>query len=43
MALKVAGVSDNLTECLSIAEESIQSGRTLNKLLELKEFGDKHK
>lgn len=43
MALKVSGISEDLSECLSIAEESIQSGRTLNKLLELKEFGDKHK
>lgn len=42
-ALKVAGVSDNINECLYIAEESIQSGRTLNKLLELKEFGEKNK
>ena len=43
MALKVSGICDDLAECLSIAEESIQSGRTLNKLLELKEFGDKYK
>ncbi len=43
LALKVAGVSDDLNVCIKIAEESIQSGNTLKKLNELKEFGDKHK
>ncbi len=43
LALKVAGVSDDLNDCILIAEESIQSGNTLKKLNELKEFGDKHK
>ena len=42
-ALKVAGVSDDIKDCLYVEEESIQSGRTLNKLLELKEFGEKNK
>ena len=43
LALKVAGVSDNLKECISIDEESIQSGKTLDKLNQLKEFGEKYK
>jgi len=43
MALKVAGLSNNLNECIQIAEESILSGKTLNKLHELKEFGEKYK
>jgi anthranilate phosphoribosyltransferase len=43
LALKIAGVSNDLTECIGIAEESILSGRTLQKLNELKEFGDKNK
>ncbi|MCZ7601336.1 MAG: anthranilate phosphoribosyltransferase [Melioribacteraceae bacterium] len=43
MALKTAGVSDDLIECKEIAEESIKSGATLRKLKELKEFGEKHK
>ena len=43
MALKTAGVSDDLLECKEIAEESIKSGATLRKLKELKEFGEKHK
>lgn len=43
LALKVAGISDDLNECLNLAEESIQSGRTLNKLLQLKEFGERNK
>ena len=43
LALKVAGVSDDLKECVAVAEESIQSGKTLKKLLELKEFGEKNK
>lgn len=43
MALKTAGVSDDLIECKEIAEESIKSGATMRKLKELKEFGEKHK
>ncbi len=43
LALKAAGVSDDLKDCILIAEESIQSGNTFKKLNELKEFGDKHK
>ena len=43
LALKVAGVSDDLQECVALAEESIQSGKTLKKLLELKKFGEKNK
>ncbi len=43
MALKTSGVSNNLLECKKIAEESIDSGATLSKLNELKEFGDKYK
>lgn len=42
-ALKVAGVSDDLKDCVKIAEESIQSGKTLQKLNQLKEFGEKYK
>jgi anthranilate phosphoribosyltransferase len=43
LALKTSGISDNLLECKQIAEESIKSGATLNKLNELKEFGEKYK
>ncbi|MCX7876501.1 MAG: anthranilate phosphoribosyltransferase [Melioribacteraceae bacterium] len=43
MALKVAGVSDNLKECIEIADDAIQSGKTLQKLMQLKEFGEKYK
>jgi len=43
MALKTSGISNDLTECKQIAEESIKSGATLRKLNELKEFGDKYK
>jgi len=43
LALKVAGVSNDLRECIEIAEESIQSGKTLDKLNALKEFGEKYK
>ena len=43
MALKAAGVSDDLQTCIEAAEESILSGATLKKLNELKEFGEKHK
>ncbi|MFA3784191.1 anthranilate phosphoribosyltransferase [Melioribacteraceae bacterium 4301-Me] len=43
LALKVAGVSDSLSDCIQLAEESILSGKTLKKLYELKEFGEKYK
>ena len=43
LALKSAGISGDLNECVKIAEESILSGKTLNKLNELKDFGAKHK
>ncbi len=43
LALKVAGVSDDLNVCIQAAEDSILSGRTLKKLNELKDFGDKCK
>ena len=43
MALKTSLISDDLTECKYLAEESIKSGATLIKLNELKEFGDKYK
>lgn len=43
MALKTSGISDDLSECKILAEESIKSGATLKKLNELKEFGEKHK
>ncbi len=43
LALKVAGMSNDLKECIAIAEESIQSGNTMKKLLALKEFGEKNK
>ena len=43
LALKVAGVSNDLNECINIAEESILSGKTLQKLIELKDFGNKNK
>jgi anthranilate phosphoribosyltransferase len=43
MALKTSGISNDLTECKQIAENSIKSGATLKKLNELKEFGDKYK
>ncbi|MBN1302733.1 MAG: anthranilate phosphoribosyltransferase [Melioribacteraceae bacterium] len=40
LALKVAGVSEDFNECISLAEESILSGKAMNKLNELKSFGD---
>jgi anthranilate phosphoribosyltransferase len=43
MALKTSSISDDLNECIHLAEESIKSGATLKKLNELKEFGEKHK
>ncbi|MDX1700088.1 MAG: anthranilate phosphoribosyltransferase [Melioribacteraceae bacterium] len=43
MALKTSGISDNLSDCKSIAEESIISGATMKKLNELKDFGEKYK
>jgi anthranilate phosphoribosyltransferase len=36
LALKVAGLSDDLGECLNIAKESIDSGRAMEKLNQLK-------
>ncbi|MBU1096551.1 MAG: anthranilate phosphoribosyltransferase [Bacteroidetes bacterium] len=41
LALKVAGVYDNLKDCLTAAEESISSGKALRKLDELISFGEK--
>jgi len=41
MALKIYGLSDDLTECKNLAEESLKSGATLKKLNELKQFGGK--
>ncbi len=43
LALKAAGLSNDLGECLAMAEDSILSGNTLNKFNELKSFGDKYK
>jgi anthranilate phosphoribosyltransferase len=43
MALKTSGISDDLYDCKSIAEESIMSGATMKKLKDLKEFGVKYK
>lgn len=43
LALKAAGISENLNDCIKIAEESVQSGKTLEKFNQLKEFGDKYK
>lgn len=43
MAIKTSGLSDDLSECKKIAEKSIDSGATLKKLNELKEFGVKYK
>lgn len=43
LALKVAGYSDDIKVCLEAAEDSIQSGKTLDKLNQLKEFGEKYK
>lgn len=39
LALKVAGLSDNLTECTDMAKESIDSGKALEKLNLLISFG----
>ncbi len=38
LALKVSGVSDDLQTCIEMAEDSIQSGKALQKLNELKSF-----
>ena len=43
LAIKSAGMSNDLAECISIAEESILSGKTLDKLNQLKDFGEKYK
>jgi anthranilate phosphoribosyltransferase len=36
--LKVSGIADDLQTCIQMAEESIQSGKALKKLNELKSF-----
>lgn len=36
LALKVAGLSDDLNECIDLAKESIDSGKALDKLNQLK-------
>jgi anthranilate phosphoribosyltransferase len=38
LALKVSGIADDLQTCIQMAEESIQSGKALKKLNELKSF-----
>lgn len=43
LALKTTGITEDLSDCIKIAEESVQSGKTLEKLNQLKEFGYKHK
>lgn len=43
LALKTAGITEDLSDCIKIAEESVQSGKTLEKFNQLKEFGYKHK
>jgi anthranilate phosphoribosyltransferase len=40
LALYCAGISNDLSECQRIAEESILSGAALNKLMELKKFSN---
>jgi len=40
LALLVAGISDNITECRLAAEESILSGKAYDKLNKLKSFGE---
>lgn len=42
LALKVAGISDDLKVCIKTAEESLLSGKTLDKLNALKQFGEKY-
>jgi anthranilate phosphoribosyltransferase len=42
LALKVSGISDDLKTCIEMAEESIQSGKALQKLNELKSFEDEN-
>lgn len=42
LALKTAGISDNLTECVERAEESILSGKAFEKLDNLIKFGEKY-
>lgn len=42
MALKVSGKYETLEECIKAAEESIQSGKALEKLNALKSFGDEN-
>lgn len=42
MALKVSGKYESLSECIDAAEESIQSGKAMQKLNALKSFGDEN-
>lgn len=42
LAIKTAGISDNLLECKKLAEESILSGKAFSKLNELRIFGEKY-
>ena len=40
LAIKVSGLYDNLEDCLQAAENSILTGKALDKLNALKSFGD---
>ena len=40
LALKIAGLSDNLAECTEMAKDSIDSGKALEKLNLLKSLGE---
>ncbi len=42
LALKISGKFDSFGDCISAAEESIQSGKALEKLNALKNFGDEN-
>ncbi|MBU2493437.1 MAG: anthranilate phosphoribosyltransferase [Bacteroidetes bacterium] len=42
LAIKTAGISDNLLKCKKLAEESILSGKAFSKLNELRKFGEKY-
>ncbi|MEW6654785.1 MAG: anthranilate phosphoribosyltransferase [Bacteroidota bacterium] len=42
MAVKAAGLSDDLVKCVQIAEGSIISGRAYDKFIALKNFGEKY-
>jgi anthranilate phosphoribosyltransferase len=41
LALKCAGYSNSLEDCVSAAEDSIRSGAALKKLIQLIEFSNK--